>query len=168
MDERISELLGMVRDEVEACEGILAQERRKTLALARRRAEELLECAKSGEERLARLHGLESGRSRLCGELGRELRIPEGELTLARLAESLAVRGADAETVRELRATAAALGDAVRRMGLASARNRRLMERMRQHADGMLAVLAGASGAYQPNGMFEAAVAVPPTFSQNA
>jgi hypothetical protein len=168
MDEWVSRLLEIVRDEVEVYQNLLEHERRKTLLLARGQVEKLLECNKSEEDELLRLRELDAERSRLCGDLGHELRIPREELTLARLAGHLAEQGESERDSQELRSAGALLGDVVRRLGDIGARNRRLIDRVQQRADGLLAIFAGAVGSYQPDGTFEAAAAVHPTFSQNA
>ena len=164
MDERISELLKIIQDEIVVCQKLLEHEREKTLQLSHIRGEDLLECNRSEEDDLVHLQKLEAKRSRLCVDLMKAFRIPHIEFTMKNLAEHVE----DIRSSRELHDAAALLGDILQRLTNIGSRNQRLNDRTQQYAEGMLMIFANTASLYHPNGIFETAASVRPTFSQNA
>ena len=161
MNERIPELLGILRDEIRFYQELLECEERKTTLLADGRVEELEECNKTAENSATRLQELGAKRMSICGKFCEEHNIPQEEFTLARLAELL-------DNPHELNETAALLRDVVQRVQTAGARNSDLIKKPLYYAEGMLSIFSNATGPYQPNGTFNAEASVLPTFSQNA
>ena len=161
MKEQISELLGIIRDEIRFYHDLLECEQQKTTLLSGGSLEELMECNKTEEGSVIRLRDLEAKRLRLCEKLSEELGIPRDEFTLARLAESL-------DSPNELNESAALLRNIVQCAQATGARNSGLIEKPLRYAEGMLTIFSNAAGPYQPDGTFNAEASVHPTFSQDA
>jgi flagellar biosynthesis/type III secretory pathway chaperone len=161
MKEQISELLGIMRDEISSYHELLECEQRKTELLIGGHVEELMECNRIEENSIIRLQESEAKRLRLCEELCRELGIPREEFTLTRLAESL-------DNTQELNESAELLRNLVQRVQVVGARNRELIEKPLRYTEGMLTIFSNAAGPYQPDGTFNTEASVRPTFSQNA
>jgi len=161
MKEQISELLGIMRDEIRSYQEALECEQRRTALLTGGNVEELMECNRIEENSIVRLQELEAKRLRLCEKLCEELGIPREEFTLTRLAESLDDR-------HELDESAALLRDVVQRVQAVGARNQELIEKPLRYVEGMLTIFSNAAGPYQPDGTFNTEAAVHPTFSKNA
>jgi flagellar biosynthesis/type III secretory pathway chaperone len=161
MKEQISELLGIMRDEIRSYHGLLECEQRKTALLTGGDVEELMECNRIEENSVVRLQELEARRLHLCEKLCLEFGIPREEFTLTRLAESL-------DNTNELKESAALLRDVVQRVQIVGARNRELIEKPLRYVEGMLTIFSNAAGPYQPDGTFNTEASVHPTFSQNA
>ena len=161
MKEQISELLGIIRDEIRFYHELLECEQHKTTLLAGGRLEELMECNSKEQDCVIHLQGFEKKRLRLCEKLGEELGIPREEFTLSRLAESL-------DNPHELNESAALLRNIVQSLQVEGARNSGLIEKPLRYAEGILSIFSNAVGPYQPDGTFNAEASVHPTFSQNA
>jgi len=161
MKEQISELLGILHDEIRCYHELLECEQRKTALLAGGRVEELIECNKTEEESVIHLQKLETKRLCLCEGLCEELQIPREEFTLTRLAEFL-------DNSNELDESAAVLRNLARNVQVVGARNRDTLEKPLRYVEGMLTIFSNMSGPYQPDGTFNAEASVYPTFSQNA
>ena len=161
MKEQISELLGIIRDEIRFYHELLECEQHKTTLLAGGRLEELMECNSTEQDCTINLQKLETKRLRLCEKLGEEFKIPQEEFTLPRLAESL-------DNPQELNESAALLRNIVKSVQAAGTRNSGLIEKPLRYAEGMLTIFSNAAGPYQPDGTFNAEASVHPTFSQNA
>jgi len=161
MNEQISELLGILRDEIRFYHDLLESERLKNTLLADGRVEELMECNKIEEDNVTYLKELEAKRLRLCQKLCKELGIPQEEFTLARLAEFR-------EIPHELDESAALLRDLVQRVQAVGARNRDMIEKPLRYAEGLLTIFSNAAGPYQQDGTFNAEASVQPTFSKDA
>ena len=161
MKEQISELLGIIRDEIRFYHDLLECEQLKTTLLTGGRLEELVECNRTEEDRVVRLRDLEAKRVRLCEKLCVELGIPQKEFTLTRLAESL-------DNPQELKESAELLRSVVQNVQVVGARNSGLVEKPLRYAEGLLSIFSNAAGPYQPDGTFNAEASVHPTFSQDA
>jgi len=161
MKEQISELLGIIRDEIRFYHDLLECEQHKTSLLSGGRLEELVECNSNEQDCVIHLQELEKKRLRLCEKFCKELGIPREEFTLSHLAESL-------DVPHELNESAALLRNIVQNTRDLSARNSGLIEKPLRYAEGMLTIFSNAVGPYQPNGTFNAEASVQPTFSQNA
>jgi len=161
MNEQVSELLGILRDEIRSYHDLLECEQRKTKLLTDGHVEELMECNRSEENSVIRLQELEAKRAHLCEKLCEEYGIPREEFTLARLAESL-------DNPHGLDESAAILRNIVQRVQAAGEHNRNLIEKPLRYAEGLLTIFSNAAGPYQPDGTFNAEASVHPTFSQNA
>jgi hypothetical protein len=163
MSDQISELLGIVRDEICLYRDLIEHARRKTALLVQGRVEAILESNKSEEAFNAGLRTLEAEMVRLCGDLGRAFKIPREEFTLMKLAESV-----EQSFALEIKSQAALFRNIVKQLKSVNQRNRRLIERSVHYSEGLLALIANATGSYQPTGLFEPIPNTQPTFSQRA
>jgi flagellar biosynthesis/type III secretory pathway chaperone len=161
MNEQISELLVIIRNEIGLYRDLLECEQLKTTLLTGGRIEKLMECNKSEEGIFIRLREFEAKRLRICEKLCADLGIPQADFTLARLADSL-------NDSHELDESASLLRDIVEQVQTAGERNRTLIEKPLRYAEGLLSIFSNAFGPYQPNGTFNAEASVLPTFSQDA
>ncbi len=163
MDERISDLLGIIRDEINLYRDLVEHTRRKTALLVQGRLEAILESNKIDETFNIKLRTLETEMGRLCLDLSQSFRIPREEFTLMKLADSL-----EQSLAEEIRAQTTLFRNIVKQLKSVSQRNMRLIERSIQYSRGLLALVANASGSYQQSGLFEPIPTVRPTFSQRA
>jgi hypothetical protein len=162
MEDRISDLLGMVRDEIRLYRDLIENARKKTNLLVQGRAEAILESNRIEETYFLRLQAIELKRLRLCNELSFAFRIPREEFTLTLLAEHL-----DHTYALEITTQVKLFRNAVLEMTHISTGNRKLIEQALHYSKGMLAMIANASGSYQPSGVFENIPTIQPTFSQS-
>lgn len=163
MDDRIADLLGIVRDEISLYRDLVGHARHKTTLLVQGRTDAILESNKIEETLHGRLRALEPGMLRLCSDLSFAFRIPREEFTLTALAERL-----EPPLALEIRTQVTLLHNCIRQLKSVSARNRKLTEKSLHYAQGMLALISNASGSYQPSGTFEPIPSMQPTFSQRA
>jgi hypothetical protein len=163
MLDPISDLLGIIREETSLYRDFLENARRKTSLLVQGSVEAILENNQAEETLSARLRELELEMARRCNDLSRAFRIPREEVTLMKLAESL-----EPSLALEIRAQTALLRDLIKQLKSISRRNLRLIEKSVHYAQGLLALIANASGSYRPNGLFEQIPSIQPTFSQQA
>ena len=161
MNEQITELLGILRDEIGSYHDILECEQRKVALLTGGPVEDLMECNKTEEDSIIRLQELEAKRLRICEKLCDELGIPREEFSLARLAESI-------ESPNELDESAALLREVVRNVQVVGARNSAMIEKPLRYVEGMLTIFSNVAGPYQSDGTFNPEASVDPTFSKNA
>lgn len=163
MDDRISDLLGMVREEIALYRDIVEHARRKTALLVQGRVEAILESNKIEETFHLQFRALETQRSRLCEDLSQAFRIPREEFALIKLAEHL-----QQPLALEIRTQIVHLRNIAQQLKSVSNRNRKLIEKSLLYSKGMLAHISNASGSYQQSGMFETIPSIPPAFSQRA
>jgi hypothetical protein len=163
MEDQISDLLGIVRDEIQLYCDLVEHARKKTSLLVQGRADAILESNKIDETFCFQLRGMEMKRARLCDDLIKAFGIPREEFTIAKLAEHLAPPHAS-----EIRTKIKLLQNEVKKLKLVGMLNRKLTEQALNYSKGMMALIANASGAYQPSGVFEKIPAIQPTFSQRA
>jgi len=163
MDDRVSDLLGIVREEIHLYRDLIEHARRKTALLVQGRADAILESNRSEEIFNVKLRELEAEMARLCQDLGRSLRIPREEFTLMKLAENL-----ENSLALELRAQTTLFRNIVKQLKSVNQRNMRLIEKSLHYSKGLLALIANVSGSYQQTGLFEPMPSVQPTFSQRA
>jgi len=163
MDDRISDLLGIVREEISIYRDLIEHARRKTAFLVQGRVEAILESNKIEEAFNIKLRNLESEMARLCHDLGQSFRIPREEFTLMKLADSL-----EQSLALEIRTQSTLFRNMVNQLKSVSQRNMRLIERSIHYSRGLLALISNASGSYQQSGLFEPIPPIQPTFSQRA
>jgi hypothetical protein len=163
MDDRISDLLGIIREEIKLYRDLIEHARRKTALLVQGRVEAILESNKSEEAFNSQLRSLESEMAHLCRELAQSFRIPREEFTLMRLAESL-----EQSLALEIRNQTTLFRNMVNQLKSVSQRNIRLIERSIHYSRGLLAMISNASGSYQQTGLFEPIPTIQPTFSERA
>jgi hypothetical protein len=163
MSDQISELLGIVRDEIRLYRDLIEHARHKTALLVQGRVEAILESNKREETFNDGLRTLESEMVRLCRDLGRAFKIPREEFTLMKLAENL-----EQSFALEIRSQAALFRNIVEQLKSVNQRNMRLIEHSVRYSGGLLALIANATGSYQPSGLFEPIPNTQPSFSQRA
>jgi hypothetical protein len=163
MDDRISDLLEIIRDEIRVYRDLIEHARRKTALLVQGRVEAILESNKIDETFNIKLRSLEVEMARLCCDLSQAFRIPREEFTLMKLADSL-----EQSLALEIRTQTTLFRNIVKQLKSVSQRNMRLIERSIHYSRGLLAIISNASGSYQQSGLFERIPPVRPTFSQRA
>jgi hypothetical protein len=163
MSDQISELLGIVRDEIRIYRDLTDHARRKTALLTQCRVDAILESNKAEEAFNAKLRALESEMARLCRDLSHAFRIPREEFTLMRLAQSL-----EQSLSLEIQSQAALFRNIVKQLKAINQRNMRLIEQSIRYSGGVLALISNARGSYRPTGLFEPVPNIQPKFSRNA
>jgi hypothetical protein len=163
MDDRISGLLRIVREEVDLYRNLIDHARRKTALLVKGRVEAILESNRTEELYSARLRALEMEMGRLCQDLGRSFRIPREELTLMKLADNF-----EQSLALEIKTQTTLFRNIVKQLKSINQRNMRLIERSIHYSRGVLALISNASGSYRHTGLFEPIPSIQPTFSQKA
>ena len=163
MNDQISELLRIVRDEIRLYRDLIEHARQKTALLVQGRIDAILESNKTDEAFNDRLRALESEMACICGDLGQAYRIPREEFTLMKLAENL-----EQSFALEIKSQTALFRNIVNQLKSINQRNMRLMERSVRYSGGILALISNARGSYRPTGLFEPIPSVQPTFSQRA
>lgn len=163
MRAAISDLLGIVREEINLCRDLLEHARCKTALLVQGRVDAILESNRIEETFSARLHALESAMARLCNDLSKSFGIRREEFTLMKLADSL-----EPSLALEIRSQTALFKNMVRQLKTVNRRNRMLVEKSLRYSEGVLAIFSNATGSYQPTGLFEPIPRIQPTFSQRA
>jgi hypothetical protein len=163
MEDRISDLLGIVREEIQLYRDLVEHAREKTSLLVQGRVDAILESNKIGEELLFQLQGMEMKRVSLCNDFILAFGIPREEFTLNKLAERLELPHA-----LEIRTQIKLFQNVAKQLKNIGMRNQKLTDQALNYSKGMMMVIANASGAYQSSGVFEKIPAIMPTFSQRA
>jgi hypothetical protein len=161
MDDRISDLLGIIREEVSLYRDLIEHVRRKTALLAQGRVEAILESNKLEETFNLKLRFLENEMARLCSDLCQILGIPREEFTLMRLADNL-----EQSLAQEIRSQTTLFRNIVKQLKSVTQRNIRLIERSIHYSRGLLDLISNATSSYQRTGLFRSVPSVQPTFSQ--
>jgi hypothetical protein len=163
MDDRISDLLKIVQEEIHLYRDLIEHERRKTALLIQGRADSILESNRIDETYNARLRALETEMIRLCQDLCRSFQIPREEFTLMKLADCL-----EQSLAQEIRTQTTLFRNIVNRLKSISGSNRKLMEKSIHYSQGLLALISNVVGSYRQTGLFDPIPTVHPTFSQSA
>ena len=163
MDDRISKLLGIVREEINLYRDLVEHARRKTALLVQGRVDAILESNRIEEMFNIKLRRLESEMVHLCLDLSQSFRIPREKFTLMELADSL-----EQSLALEIRTQTALFRNIVKQLKSVNQRNMRLIEKSVNYSRGVLALVSNAMGSYQQTGLFEPIPSIPPTFSQRA
>jgi hypothetical protein len=163
MTDPISDLLGIVREEIVLYRDLVEHARRKTALLVQGSVEAIQESDKIEETFNSKLQVLEKEMKRLCFDLGRSFRIPREEFTLMKLADNL-----EHSLALEIRSQATLFRNLVQQLKSVNQRNMRLIQKSIHYSRGLLALLSNASGSYRQNGLFEQIPSILPTFSRRA
>jgi hypothetical protein len=163
MNEMISDLLGIIREEISLYRDLMEHARRKTALLVKGRVEAILESNKIEEVFNTRLRELEAEMVRLSLDLSQAFRIPREEFTLMKLADNL-----EQPLALEIKSQTTLFRNIVRQLKSVNQRNIRLIERSLRFSEGLLGLFSNATGSYQPTGLFESIPNIQPTFSQRA
>ncbi len=160
MDNRISDLLRIIREEIELYRDLIEHARRKTALLVQGRAEELLESNKVEETYNIKLRILETEMGRLCTNLSGDLEIPRSEFTLLKLAE-----GTEPEVAAEIRTQTNLFRHILDQLKAVNQRNTKLAESSMRYSRGLLDLISNAAGSYKSTGLFGPLAAIHTTFS---
>ena len=163
MKEKISDLLGIVREEINLYRDLVEHARRKTALLVQGRVEAILESNKIEETFNAKLRALEEEMAIVCRDLSQAFRIPREGFTLMKLADSL-----EQSLALEIKSQTTLFRNLVKQLKSVNQRNMRLMEKSVRYSEGLLALFSNATSSYQPTGLFEPIPHIQPTFSQRA
>jgi hypothetical protein len=163
MNLLISELLGIVREEINTYRDLIEHARRKTALLVQGRVEAILESNKAEEAFNIRLRILEGEMARLCRELSANFGIPRSEFTLTKLADNL-----DQSLALEIKSQTTLFRNIVKQLKSVTQRNMRLIEKSVHYSQGLLDLFSNATSSYQPTGLFKQVPSIPPSFSQRA
>jgi hypothetical protein len=163
MEKLISDLLGIVREEIEIYRELIEHARRKTALLVQGSVEPLVESNKVDETFNLKLRVLESEMARLCGDLSQAWRIPREEFTLLKLADGL-----ERSVAAEIKSLSSLFRNLVEQLKTVNQRNRRLVEGSIRYSRGLLDFLAGATTSYQVTGLLRPITAVQTTLSRRA
>jgi hypothetical protein len=163
MMDPVSDLLGIIREEIVLCRDLVEHAKQKTSLLVQGSVEEILENDKIEQTLNSKLRMLEKETKRFCLDLGQSFRIPHEEFTLMKFADHL-----EPPLALELRSQAAIFRDLVQQLKSISRRNMKLIEKSMQRFRDILSLMCNASGSYRQNGFFEQLPSVQPTFSQQA
>jgi hypothetical protein len=163
VDDLISCLLTIIRDEIELYRDLIERAGRKTELPSPSFVEALQENNHADEICAAKLRSLEMERARLCGDLCRSFQIPQAEFTLMKLAGYL-----EPPLALKVTTQATLFRDAVTQLKSINERNRKLVEKCLGYSQGLLTLFFNAMGSYRQTGLFEPMFSVRPTFSQNA
>ncbi len=149
MNNCISDLLRIIREEIDLYRDLIEHARRKTALLVNGRAEELLESNKVEETFNIKLRFLETEIGRLCAFLSRDLQIPRSEFTLLKLAA-----GAEPAVASEIRTQTSLFKHLLNQLKAVNQRNIKLAESSMRYSRGLLDLIANAAGSYQATGLF--------------
>jgi hypothetical protein len=163
MDERISDLLNIVREEIGLYRDLIEHMRRKTALLVQGRVDDILESNKIEETFNVKLRILENEMARLCFDLCQALKIPREEFTLLKLAEAV-----EQSLAVEIKSQTALFKNLITQLKSVTQRNMRLVERSIRYSRGLLDFLANATSSYQGTGLFKSIPAIQSTFSHRA
>jgi hypothetical protein len=161
MEKQISDLLGIIREEIDLYRDLIEHARRKTALLAQGRVEAILESNKTEETYNLKLRTLEDEMARLCSELCKSLKIPREEFTLMKLADRL-----EQSLALEIKSQTTLFRNIVKQLKSVTQRNMRLIERSLHYSQGLLDLVRNATSSYQRTGLFKPMPSMQPTFSQ--
>ncbi len=163
MENRVSALLSLVREEIDLYRDLVEHARRKTAILVLGRTEELLESNKVEETFNIKLRFLETEVTRLCSELAQVFNIPRTEFTLLKLAE-----GSEQSVASEIKSQTSLFRNLIDQLKSVNRRNMKLIESSRRYSRGLLDFLSNATSSYQGTGLFAPQPAVRSTISHRA
>lgn len=163
MENRISELLGLIREEISLYRDLIEHARRKTALLVEGSVQAILESNKVEETFNIKLRMLEGEVRRLCLELCQAFRLPRQEFTLLKLAEGFEKPVAD-----EIHSQTGLFRNLIEQLKSVNQRNMKLIESSVCYSRGLLDLLANATSSYQATGLFRPIPATHRTISHRA
>jgi flagellar biosynthesis/type III secretory pathway chaperone len=163
MDEQISAIVRLVREEVNLYRELIIHAREKTALLVRGTLESILESNKIDETFNLRLRALEDEIVRLTGQACESLHISREEFNLLRLAE-----GADPSVANEIRSLTTLFRNLVDQLKQVNQRNMRLIESSLHLSRGLIDFISNATSSYQDTGMLRSYPAARSTISSRA
>jgi len=163
MEEQISDLLGIIKEEISLYRDLIEHARKKTALLAQGQVEAILECNKVEETYNIKLRFLENEMKHLGSSIRQNLGIKSEEFTLMDLAENLELSAA-----LEIKSQTTLLRNIVMQLNSVTQRNLLLIEKSLGYSQGLLGIISNAMSPYQQTGEFKSIPAIQPTFSQRA
>jgi hypothetical protein len=163
MDNHVSELLGIIREEVRLYRDLIEHARRKTALLVQGSVPAILESNKIEETFNIQLRMLENEMARLCLHLCQAFNIPREEFTLLKLAE-----GFEQPVAEEIKSQTGLFKNLIDQLKSVNQRNMKLVESSLSYSRGLLDLLANATSSYQGTGLFRPIPAVQTTISHRA
>jgi hypothetical protein len=163
MDRHISELLGLIREEIHIYRDLIEHARRKTSLLIVGSVQAILDSNKVEETFNLKLRMLEDQVGRLCLELCQALKMPREEFTLLKLAE-----GCEQPVAEEIKSQTGLFKDLIEQLKTVNRRNMKLIESSVSFSRGLLDFLGNATSSYQGSGLFQPISTVRTTISHRA
>jgi len=163
MENRVSELLGLIREEISLYRDLIEHARRKTALLIQGSVQAILESNKVEETFNLKLRMLEDEVRRLCLELCQAFRLPREEFTLLKLAE-----GFEEPVAEEIKSQTGLFKNLIEQLKTVNQRNMKLIESSISYSRGLLDLLANATSSYQATGLFRPIPAIQRTISHRA
>ncbi len=162
MESRVSDILRIVREEIDLYRDLIEHARRKTALLVQGRLEAILESNKVEETFNIKLRILETEMARLCSDLCKALKIPREGFTLLKLAD-----GVEQRVAAEIKSQTNLFKNLVDQLKSVNQRNLRLVESSIHYSRGLLDLISNATSSYQKTGLFRPFPAIQ-TFSHQA
>ena len=163
MDELVSAVLRIVKEEIGLYRELTTHARAKTALLVRGRLDAILESNKVDETFNLKLRMLEDEMSRLTIQICRALQIPREEFTLLRLAER-----SDPSTAEEIRSLATLFRNLVSQLKKVNQRNMRLIESSLHISRGLIDFISNATSSSQASGLLKPSSGSRSTISSRA
>ncbi len=163
MESRLSDLLRIVREEIDIYRDLIEHARRKTALLVQGRLDAILESNKIEETFNIKLRILETEMARLCCDLCNAFRIPREEFTLLKLAD-----GVEQPVAAEIKSQTNLFRNLIAQLKSVNQRNMRLVENSIHYSRGLLDFVSNATSSYQKTGLFKPYPAIPRTISHQA
>jgi flagellar biosynthesis/type III secretory pathway chaperone len=163
MEDRVSELLGIIREEISLYRDLIEHARRKTALLVQGSLQAILESNKVEETFNIKLRMLEDEVRRLCLELCQAFRLPREGFTLLKLAE-----GFEKPVAEEIKSQTGLFRNLIEQLKSVNQRNMKLIESSVSYSRGLLDLLANATSSYQATGLFRPIPAIQRTISHRA
>ena len=147
MESRVSELLGLIREEISLYRDLIEHARRKTALLVQGSVQAILESNKVEETFNIKLRMLEDEVRRLCLELCQAFRLPREEFTLLKLAE-----GFEKPVAEEIKSQTSLFRNLIEQLKSVNQRNMKLIESSVRYS--RTARLAGECHQFLPGDRF--------------
>ncbi len=163
MERRISDLLRIVREEIEIYRNLIEHARQKTALLVQGSVDAILESNKVDETFNIKLRILETEMARLCSDLCSAFKIPREEFTLLKLAD-----GVEQSVAAEIKSQTSLFKSLFDQLKSVNQRNMRLIENSLHYSKGLLDLFCNATSSYQKTGLFKPHPASHTTFSHQA
>lgn len=156
MEKLVSDLMGIVREEVAVYRELVEHARRKTAILVQGQIEPIVESNRLEAAFNQRLRTLESEMARVCSEVAASFKIPREEFTLLKLADG--VEDVEQSLATEIRLQTGLFRSLIEQLKALNRRNMKLVQSSIRYSQGLLDLLANATSSYQGSGLFKPAV----------
>jgi len=163
MDNRISDLVRIIREEISLYRDLIEHARQKTALLVQGRMDAILESNKIDETYNIKLRILEDEMARLCVDLCQAFHIPREEFTLLKL-----IDGFEQATAEEIKSLTSLFKNLVEQLKSVNQRNMRLIERSIHYSRGLLDLISNTTSSYQATGLFKPIPAIQSIYSHRA